>query len=910
MSTSRSEELLIEVINSPHREILHGGKKISQYVFSSNMQYIATFSKEDQSIVGWNITKEFKLEFDDLISAQELKKIMLITDEVIPVKLIVRLGGVSNYKQIITITPKEIIDIPTKKQLIVNAKFLKGYISSICFLENEDLAVVNEYSLHEYCVYIFSKSMSSGKCQWKYKNHSIALKNCEISPMLKNGRALIIFEMPFAVMQINLNTQKLEMQYILNWNLRGVRLLLDMNPDNSLLAVAGKTNINRSAVYVYSTKSGIMLANWMFEEHILNFRFIGSGKEERLFFYGLSSDIESCSSYILNSRTHTLESINTDTRSKKVEEFFYNPSEDMETCNPKIQDSTIRNTHAYYSLDIDILHDIYPSKHKDYIKKKNQGIIIADFIIKIYENNLSIQRLSQNVSWKNYLHSYKKQYVGNTYFNIEEIKQFMQNILDKCESNQISIQSYSDKQKFHGDPYTWIVKTINRDTVHRTNLNACNDKMSTNKQYFSADTDNKDGYILENKVLENGDLLLICSRDIRIYTVNSENKTILIYLWKFLPLPTLNYFNPTEIDDFMDNESVVKLYGKELFNFLIQSKTLAKKDEKIKKLIEFCYEHNLTAILAPTITSFIWLYDKAPPIWIITIAAFLLEIKFLLFFRALEFFGKYFAIMIGAAQQIFSFLFVLGILVLAFAHSLHLLLRPTSEYSYNQPSFTNDANNPWNLVPTYKFISPNSTIEKLSLTEIPDDNTNLFTMFSTSILAVYFMLTGDSSSVSSWVLKDNWTLAFLLIIFSFFTTIYLLNLFITLLGNAIDERYNEESFLQLRGEILAEIELFWMLSYERRKKNWFPDILYYEVSVHELKHYIKNIEDEEILQNLLPAIKKVAGIKDLTEDSTKNLPQGDPNEVQKEMIKAQIDEALKDPIDKINKLIELFEKKD
>ncbi|RIB10602.1 hypothetical protein C2G38_2105592, partial [Gigaspora rosea] len=71
-------------------------------------------------------------------------------------------------------------------------------------------------------------------------------------------------------------------------------------------------------------------------------------------------------------------------------------------------------------------------------------------------------------------------------------------------------------------------------------------------------------------------------------------------------------------------------------------------------------------------------------------------------------FGIYFAIMIGVAQKVFSFLIVLGIMVLAFAHSLHLLLRPTS----------------------------------------------------------------DSSSVSSWALKNNWTLAFLLVIFSFFTTIY------------------------------------------------------------------------------------------------------------------------------------------
>ncbi|CAG8557727.1 3034_t:CDS:2, partial [Dentiscutata heterogama] len=196
------------------------------------------------------------------------------------------------------------------------------------------------------------------------------------------------------------------------------------------------------------------------------------------------------------------------------------------------------------------------------------------------------------------------------------------------------------------------------------------------------------------------------------------------------------------------------------------------------------------------------------------------------------------------------------------------------EESTSEPSNTDDANNPWNLVSTYKFISSNGAVGESSLIEAPDDNTNLFTMFSTSILAVYFMLTGDSSAVSPWGLVNNWTLTFLLVIFSFFTTIYLLNLFISLLGNAINQTYNEESFLQLRGEILAEIELFWMLPHQRRKKNWFPEILYYEVPVQELKKYIKNLNDEqedEILQDLLPGIKKIAGIKeDEDKDSTKD----------------------------------------
>ncbi|KAF0492526.1 transient receptor potential cation channel subfamily a member 1-like [Gigaspora margarita] len=254
---------------------------------------------------------------------------------------------------------------------------------------------------------------------------------------------------------------------------------------------------------------------------------------------------------------------------------------------------------------------------------------------------------------------------------------------------------------------------------------------------------------------------------------------------------------------------------------------------------------DLSAVLFPTITSLIWLLDKPPSMWVLTVSSLLLELKFLMFLRALEYFGTYFAIMIGVAQQVFSFLIVLGVIILAFSHSLHLLLRPTTEYSYDKPSYTDDPNNPWNLVARYQSILPGGVIGESSLITTPDENTNLFAVLDTAIIAVYFILTGDSSAVSPWVLRKNWTLVILLIMFSFFTTIYLMNLFIGLLGMAIDATNNEESFLKLRGEILSEIELFWMLPYQRRKKNWFPQILFYEASIDELKKYVKSVKDED-----------------------------------------------------------------
>ncbi|KAF0540706.1 transient receptor potential cation channel subfamily a member 1-like [Gigaspora margarita] len=1003
MSTSGEVRLDIDEDNS-HRQnqssnAPHGGKKIHEFAFSPDMKYFVTWSDENKSIFGWTITEEheeLKLEFDNSISSEELKNIVLKSDKQKYKETIYSLIGVSNCKQIILKIHREdpydfeIIDITTKLRQELKAQGLKGWTSSITFLEDGDLAIAKHYPV---CgAYIFSKF--NGKSQWTCKK-IVKLKNFESSFIFKNGKLLLLFKLPFVIMQWDLKTLKLETQYILNWNLYPYDLTLEMNSDKKLLAVAGRaldwdweTSIagpafnGETSIHVYSTESGAVVAHSSFEESLHNFCFIGTA-EEQLFFSG--SKLFEYNSYILN--PHTLKPQDT-----KYFLHIYSP--------------TSENYHEY------------------------QYHIISDFIINLDINDLSIKRLSHNENWKIHLQN-QERYVSNTFFNIKEIKQFVQDTLEKCKSDQILIQSYSNRPKEipYGESYTWKINTTPHSYLknyQQITVEAIIGEESNIFAEISASTDNEDSYILEYKLLENGDIILAYSEGVQIFTVNSQTKELSkIYFWsdgykneketaqqstkrqltsfvkkitksklKILPPPTYDSpkYDYDWQNDYVNNELALKLYGNAILNQLAQFEyeagfqnrieelftewlnhsisayksgdafdfvlftsqiasalikleechknlkvterylskinllvpgiygtnkypilshfhhcgiydhtslsmissfdyllfwisekwnLLKKKYPKICKILAspyifysnystnysqktvtllipllnfatypeeysyfellylpdnsftsldapdyykwwnikalinfkwntygkryyfiiwttylifmccfltvstitenamswhyqaillistiFCgfihlifearqYIHkpmsyiaspwnwfDLAAILAPTITSFIWLHDEKPQIWIVTIASFLLEIKFLLFFRALEYFGKYFAIMIGVARQIFSFLVVLGILVLAFAHSLHLLLRPTSEYSYDQPSNTDDANNPWNLVPTYKFVSSNGAIGESSLIKTPDDNTNLFTMFSTSILAVYFMLTG------------------------------------------------------------------------------------------------------------------------------------------------------------------------
>ena len=93
------------------------------------------------------------------------------------------------------------------------------------------------------------------------------------------------------------------------------------------------------------------------------------------------------------------------------------------------------------------------------------------------------------------------------------------------------------------------------------------------------------------------------------------------------------------------------------------------------------------AYLIPVITSLYWIrsIDKGSieNTQAISISCLLLDIKLLLFFRAFESFGIYFAIMLGVAKRIISFLFIILIIIFSFAHAFLILLRHENTDSFS-----------------------------------------------------------------------------------------------------------------------------------------------------------------------------------------------------------------------------------
>ncbi|KAF0363968.1 hypothetical protein F8M41_013914 [Gigaspora margarita] len=102
-----------------------------------------------------------------------------------------------------------------------------------------------------------------------------------------------------------------------------------------------------------------------------------------------------------------------------------------------------------------------------------------------------------------------------------------------------------------------------------------------------------------------------------------------------------------------------------------------------------------------------------------------------------------------------------------------------------------------------------------SNSEVPQDsNVNIFTQFGSAILASYYIIiTEDSTPISPWISKEN------IIIM-----------------------------------IITEIELFYLLPYQRRKNNWFPKIIFHHFKFHEIVKKIRNNQWDNI--NIIPFLSE------------------------------------------------------
>ncbi|KAF0412139.1 transient receptor potential cation channel subfamily a member 1-like [Gigaspora margarita] len=230
---------------------------------------------------------------------------------------------------------------------------------------------------------------------------------------------------------------------------------------------------------------------------------------------------------------------------------------------------------------------------------------------------------------------------------------------------------------------------------------------------------------------------------------------------------------------------------------------------------------DLGAIIPAIVTSVIWLINGSVSTGAIIFTALLLELKFIIYLRVIRYFGIYLALILNTKGSVVSFLLLFGLIILAFVHSLHLLLR--SEI-------------------------------------FQDSGTNMFKQPGSAIIATYYMMiTGDSTPVSEWVSNEDIIIMALMMFFSFFILTYLMNLFIGILSNLLgDNRDNKYSCLFKIKK--REIELFYLLPSQKKSYKWFPYTFYFSVHISELRKFINDINSDNWEESTKPIITKIMKI--------------------------------------------------
>lgn len=121
-----------------------------------------------------------------------------------------------------------------------------------------------------------------------------------------------------------------------------------------------------------------------------------------------------------------------------------------------------------------------------------------------------------------------------------------------------------------------------------------------------------------------------------------------------------------------------------------------------------------------------------------------------------------------------SFIALLALIIIAFAHALFVLLR-----TYNVME----------TLPTFQGnILQNGTdtaVNQLQFQQIPESDTDLFQSFKGALQAVYFFIDGEWETIEGF--HSNVPLIIFKFIFSFFTGIVLLNILIALMAEVYGE---------------------------------------------------------------------------------------------------------------------------
>jgi len=243
---------------------------------------------------------------------------------------------------------------------------------------------------------------------------------------------------------------------------------------------------------------------------------------------------------------------------------------------------------------------------------------------------------------------------------------------------------------------------------------------------------------------------------------------------------------------------------------------------------------DLASLALPLVTSMqVWFgLDPDPPL--LAFAVILLWVHFLFTFRIFEDIGIFIAVVIEIIGKVVQFLFVLIVILFGFANAFSVLL--------GYPPDQNVSNGFTNVVSSFKYV--------------------------------FYLLTGDTGAFASFD-GSNATLDVLRVIFSFTTVVILLNVLIALLNEVYSssKEKGRESWLYHRAKLIAEMEIYLMSPAQRKDKNLFPDIIFYEGHPENVKEYANKIHSDSENNNgsMRELMEKVQKSLEIMEEQQRSL---------------------------------------
>ncbi|RUS17565.1 hypothetical protein BC937DRAFT_89809 [Endogone sp. FLAS-F59071] len=127
-------------------------------------------------------------------------------------------------------------------------------------------------------------------------------------------------------------------------------------------------------------------------------------------------------------------------------------------------------------------------------------------------------------------------------------------------------------------------------------------------------------------------------------------------------------------------------------------------------------------------------------------------------------------------------------------------------------------------------------------TSNPSGATNPFTSISSSLMTLWAFLGGDFAAIDGWDAGSS--LDLMRVIFSFVTTIVLLNVLIAILNNVFTASQDraQKTWIRNRAEFIAIVEEFFLTAEQRQNGNWFPSIVFYEIDAEKFEQYNESVK--------------------------------------------------------------------